>query len=231
MFNSYDFDDQNNWSKQDCNCKTCNKEIEALKERCMLAEGEIVSTEDLVKTFTNIKKGEDAIITIAEDLVLPEENKITIPAGSKVTVNLNGKKIATEKADILFRVNGELTIDGGSVEGPSYVASVNKGGKAIVKGGNYNTEVTCFQANGGEIIIEGGYFQSYSEKFGNKYLLNHIDSKKNEGSIKVIGGKFVNFNPAASESEDPVMNFVPKGYKVVETVEGENTIYEVVKEK
>ena len=195
-----------------------------------MAEGEIVSETDLVKTFANIKSGDEAIITLAEDLALTEENKITIPNDTKVTVNLNGKKLTTEKADILFRVNGELTIDGGSVEGTSYVASVNEGGKVIVKGGEYNTEVTCFQANGGEIVIEGGYFESYSEKFGNKYLLNHIDSKKDVGSIKVIGGKFVNFNPAASESENPTMSFVPEGYKVIETVEGDNTIYEVVKE-
>ena len=33
-----------------------------------------------------------------------EENKITVPAGSKVTVNLNGKKITTEKADILHPI-------------------------------------------------------------------------------------------------------------------------------
>lgn len=230
MFNKYDYDEQVQWVKQDCTCETCEKKIEELTERCMVAEGEIVSVSDLVKTFTNVKSGDEAIITITEDLVLTEEDKITIPSKSKVTVNLNGKKLTTEKADILFRVNGELTIDGGSVEGTSYVASVNEGGKVIVKGGEYNTEVTCFQANGGEIVIEGGYFQSYSENFGNKYLLNHIDSKKDVGSIKVIGGKFVNFNPSASESENPTMSFVPKGYKVVETVEGDNTIYEVVKE-
>jgi hypothetical protein len=196
----------------------------------MLAEGEIVSTEDLVKTFKNIKKGEDAIITIAEDLTLENDEKLVIPEGSNVVVDLNNKTLNYTSDDIIFRVNGNLTIKNGNVKSVGYVASANAGSTITVVDGNYDVEVTSFQANGGKILIEGGYYTASSEKFGSKYLLNHIDSKKNDGMIQVVGGKFVNFNPSASESENPVMNFVPKGYKVIEMVDGKNTIYEVVKE-
>lgn len=230
MFNTYDFNEQTEWTKQGCLCPSCKEEIEDLKERCLLAEGEIVSVTDFVDTFNKIKEGEEAIITISDDLTITNQDKITIPSKSKVTVNLNNKKITLNNNDILFRVDGELIIDGGSFEGDGYVASANEGSKVTVKGGDYKSDVTCFQANGGTLLIEGGYFNVISEKYGTKYTLNHIDALKDKGLIKVTGGKFVNYNPSNSESENPPMNFVAKGYKVIETIDGENTIYEVVKE-
>lgn len=230
MFNEYVFEEQTQWVKRDCSCDTCEKKIDELTERCMLAEGEIVSVDDLYKTINKIQKNETAIITLAEDLTLENDEKLVIPEGSNVVVDLNNKTLNYTSDDIIFRVNGNLTIKNGNVKSVGYVASANAGSTITVVDGNYDVEVTSFQANGGKILIEGGYYTASSEKFGSKYLLNHIDSKKNDGMIKVVGGKFVNFNPSASESEDPVMNFVPKGYKVIEMVDGKNTIYEVVKE-
>lgn len=230
MFNEYDFEEQTQWVKRDCSCDTCEKKIDELTERCMLAEGEIVSVDDLYKTINKIQKNETAIITLAEDLTLENDEKLVIPEGSNVVVDLNNKTLNYTSDDIIFRVDGNLTIKNGNVKSVGYVASANAGSTITVVDGNYDVEVTSFQANGGKILIEGGYYTASSEKFGSKYLLNHIDSKKNDGMIQVVGGKFVNFNPSASESENPVMNFVPKGYKVIEMVDGKNTIYEVVKE-
>lgn len=227
MFNSYDFEEQSEWVKQDCTCDKCKKELEELTERCLLAEGEIVSVEDFTKTVKNIK--DNAILTLAEDLTIDSVDKLEIPVDTTVVLDLNGKTLNYTADDILFRVNGDLTIKNGTFKGVGYVASANKGAKVTVVDGDYQNDVTCFQANGGTILIEGGHYSATSEKYGTKYLLNHIDKLKNEGLIKVTGGTFVNYNPAASESEDPVMNFVAEGYTVEVEKSGEDTLYKVVK--
>lgn len=229
MYNSYEFDEQTQWVKRDCTCDTCEKKIEELTERCLVAEGEIVSVDDFNKTLSAIKEGDDAIITLAEDLTIDTDEKLVIPTKANVVMDLNGKTITYTSDDILFRVNGNLTIKNGSVKSVGYVASANKGSKVTVVDGDYETEVTSFQANGGTILIEGGHYSATSEKFGTKYLLNHIDSMKDEGLIKVTGGTFVNYDPSQSESENPTMNFVAKGYAVEVEKVGEDTIYTVVK--
>ncbi len=153
------------------------------------------------------------------------------------TIDLNGYNLTYTGSDpIMIRVadGGSLTITGdGNVDaGESYIASANAGGIITVEGGNFTTTgPTLFQANGGKVYISGGYFDNDSANYGTTYMLNHVDSKKNDGLIEVTGGQFVGYNPAASMSENPVMSFVPDGYAASITgtnADGES-IYKVQK--
>lgn len=153
------------------------------------------------------------------------------------TIDLNGYDLTYTGSDaIMIRVadGGSLTITGeGNVDaGTSYVASANAGGVITVEGGNFTTNgPTLFQANGGKVYISGGYFEVNDAQYGTTYTLNHIDSKKNDGLIEVTGGEFVDYNPAASQSENPVMSFVPDGYaaSISGTTTDGKSIYKVNK--
>ena len=153
------------------------------------------------------------------------------------TIDLNGYNLTYTGSDaIMIRVadGGSLTITGdGNVDaGESYIASANAGGIITVEGGNFTTTgPTLFQANGGKVYISGGYFDNDSANYGTTYMLNHVDSKKNDGLIEVTGGQFVGYNPAASQSENPVMSFVPEGYaaSITGTTADGESIYKVQK--
>ena len=204
--------------------------ISELQDRIKTLESNIYSSDQLLEAINNLKEGETLDLKLYNGIIISESNKMQIPQGATLNLNLNGNTIVTEFADILFRVNGTLNISGeGTFAGKSYVASANVGGVVNVLNGTFESNITAFQANGGIINIEDGYFTASSETYGAKFLLNHVDKMKNDGLISVKGGTFVNYNPEMSYSENPPMNFVADGYGVIENVEGENHIYRVIK--
>lgn len=188
---------------------------------------------------------EGGIVTLTEDVTINvAENAPETVVENDVVIDLNGKNLIVNnpKDQIWIRVNNgaTLTIDNeaqatrasevysGTIITDCYIASANEGGVIEVYDGYYETSsTTLFQANGGEVYIYGGYFKVTNEKYGTTYMLNHIDAKKNDGLIKVTGGQFEGYNPAASQSENPVMSFVPEGYAAsATTVEGK-VVYKV----
>ena len=171
------------------------------------------------------------IVTLTEDVTINvDENAPQTVVENDVVIDLNGNDLIVNspKDAIWIRVNNgaTLTIDNeaqstrsarevysGTIIADCYIASANEGGVIEVYDGYYETSsTTLFQANGGKVYIYGGYFKVTNEKYGTTYMLNHIDSKKNDGLIEVTGGQFEGYNPAASTSENPVMSFVPEGY-------------------
>ena len=189
----------------------------------------VKTSEDFLNTILSLPTdGKELLIELSNDLTIETEEPIVLDGN--LLLNLNGYKLVYPKTDILFRVNGSLTINNGEVETSGYVASANEGSTVNVLGGTYNADVTAFQSNGGILNIEGGHFSACNDIYGCKYTLNFIDSKKTIGQINVKGGSFVGYNPAESHSENPAMNFVVEGYKSVETIEDGITIYVVVKE-
>lgn len=70
------------------------------------------------------------------------------------------------------------------------------------------------------------------DQFGRaKFLLNCYDANYTAGTahINVYGGKFYNFNPAESYGEPGApVSFVPEGYDVIESMEGDERVYTVV---
>ena len=171
------------------------------------------------------------IVTLTEDVTINvDENAPQTVVENDVVIDLNGNDLVVNspKDAIWIRVNNgaTLTIDNeaqstrstrevysGTIIADCYIASANEGGVIEVYDGYYETSsTTLFQANGGKVYIYGGYFKVTNENYGTTYMLNHIDSKKNDGLIEVTGGQFEGYNPAASTSENPVMSFVPEGY-------------------
>ena len=206
--------------------KATNEELAA-----KVAELEVkVKSNDFEKSIFLMKEGDVLDITLDSDIELKNSEKMIIPNGATLNLNLNGHTLTSNINDIMFRVNGTLNIGGGNVVSVDYCASVNLGGTVNISDGNYDCDTTCFQSNGGVLNINGGHFDAYNEEYKGRYTVNYIDAMKEIGDIKIIGGEFVNYNPADSKSENPAMTFVPSGYKIVETIVDGKTIYSVVKE-
>lgn len=166
--------------------------------------------------------------TLSADLEIPHCTFVN----AAMTINLNGHKLEYTGTDnaVMFRVNesGALTINGeGTVKSTGYIGLAYENGSITINGGDYDAAgCTAFQANGGEIYINGGTFTVGNTQWGTTYMLNHLDSLKEVGLIEVRGGSFKGFNPADNKAENPQMSFVPEGYEVVK--EGE--FYTVVEE-
>ena len=71
----------------------------------------------------------------------------------------------------------------------------------------------------GLAIINGGTYdiKQRSQFNDHRYTLNCYDANLKNGTaqIKVIGGNFKNFDPANSDSENPIYNFVEDGYQSI----------------
>ena len=211
--------------------ESLKKLIVDLQARIKDLESKVYNSNQLVDALSKLKEGETKDIILYSDITIDSIDKLSVPVNSTLNLDLNGQTLKFNASDIFLRVqNGAtLNIGGGKFEGEGYVASVNQGGIINVSDGMYDTSVTCFQVNGGVLNVYDGQFKSYSEKYGSKYTLNHIDKNKYVGKINVYGGVFVNYDPSNSPSENPVMNFVADGYGVVEMIEGSETLYKVVK--
>lgn len=105
------------------------------------------------------------------------------------------------------------------------------GGSLNVYGGDFEAYTHVLYAEKGTINVYGGTFKCLSED--KKFLLNCLDANYTSGDAKitVYGGKFYEFNPAASMGEPggPV-SLVAPGYKVVESEEDGVAVFEVVPE-
>jgi hypothetical protein len=200
-----------------------SKEVELLKVS--------VNSNETVKVINSLKEGEVLNLSLVTDLVLNE--RIEIVKGASVNINLNGKTIKSNIDDIIFRVNGNLVIEGeGNIETVGYGASANEGSTVLIKNGSHKCSTTCYQSNGGILTIEGGFFNAYNEQYNGKYTINFIDKmyKDGIGDIIVNGGTFVGYNPMNSESEFPAATFVQEGYHVEEVVVDGISQFTVVKD-
>lgn len=105
------------------------------------------------------------------------------------------------------------------------------GGSLNVYSGDFEAYTHVLYAEKGTINVYGGTFKCLSED--KKFLLNCLDANYTSGDAKitVYGGKFYEFNPAASMGEPggPV-SFVAPGYKVIESEEDGKAVFEVVPE-
>ena len=182
---------------------------------------------------------EDEVVVVA-DIATDAAFEIT----KKVTINLNGKTIATTQADTegngVFWVNagGELTLNGegtvNGVGGNAYnIAIWADGGKVIINGGTYTNEGAqddgpdgahfdlIYVKNSGAVEINGGTFKCQTPE----WTLNSHDTKK--GTIVVNGGLFYQFNPSDCATEGAGTNWCAEGLKGAESVENAG-YYEIV---
>ena len=182
---------------------------------------------------------EDEVVVVA-DIATDAAFEIT----KKVTINLNGKTIATTQADtegngvFWVKAGGELTLNGegtvNGVGGNAYnIAIWADGGKVIINGGTYTNEGAqddgpdgahfdlIYVKNGGAVEINGGTFKCQTPE----WTLNSHDTKK--GTIVVNGGLFYQFNPSDCATEGAGTNWCAEGLKGAESAENAG-YYEIV---
>ena len=158
----------------------------------------------------------------------------------KTTIN-NGIAV-TKPGGIAVKAIGskaDVTITGGTFDGGSggnnQCIHVANGATVTIKGGTFTVGSdakgggnSVIESNGGNIIIEGGFFQTDYNWRGFYYVLNQQNN--NPGTITVKGGTFVNYDPSKGDDNNGG-NFVASGYKVTsETKANGDVWYTVVPE-
>jgi hypothetical protein len=210
----------------------------------------ISSEEELVNACIN---GGEYTLTNNIDLI----DMVTV--SGQVILNLNDYSItkSTNTASgkcVIFYISGNgasLTINGtGKIEalgGLTGGTDVNviiwtcDNTTAILNGGYYHAApkngTDMIYNQGGQIFINGGeYVVDTPNIYSNQKqytICNVYDSKRQEESFVIKGGKFHNFNPMNNLSEGANTNFVAKGYTTNNeecyNVSMGEVIYEVVK--
>ena len=180
---------------------------------------------------------ENDVIQLVADIATDAAFEIT----KKVTINLNGKTIATTQADtegngvFWVQTGGELTLNGegtiNGVGGNAYnIAIWADGGKVIINGGTY-TNVGAqdpgpdgahfdliYAKNGGSVEINGGTFICETPR----WTLNSHNTEK--GTFVVKGGTFKDFNPADVNTDDNVTTWCDEGYVATQGQDGYWTV-------
>ena len=174
-------------------------------------------------------------------------DNIVIGNGANVTIKngvINEAEKATQanaSAVIIVKSTAatKLTLEDVEVTGgrPVYLNNANENTTVTIKSGTFtctgeNGEAVYVQ-KGGKVTIEGGYFSNPKATTYKGFLLNIKDNVR-EGKdprefIEVKGGIFVNFDPSNNKAEGEGSNFVVEGYHVESKQDGDDIIYEVVK--
>ncbi len=103
----------------------------------------------------------NGVITLDDDVTIPENTQVTIPEGTAVTLKLNGKTLKVNE-DCGIYVKGSLTIEGEGTITSSVTPIEIDGGSLtlnsgkIVSTGNYGT----YALNGGSVTVNGGEIES-----------------------------------------------------------------------
>jgi hypothetical protein len=172
-------------------------------------------------------------ITLDTDIILKESH---INVKGEVILNLNGHTITAKnrptssgEASNVFVVhtNGILTINGNgkviSERSNQGIPVWAYGGSVILNGGEYyasnpSGDLIYTSKVGSSIIINGGKYvaplrdENYPGTLNKRCAVNILDAVRDNVTVEVRGGEFLDFNPADNASEGPNTNFVPAGY-------------------
>ena len=168
--------------------------------------------------------------TIAEGKAFT--GKETISTGI-IATNPNAIAVKAIGADADVTITGG-TFDGGSGGNNICVAAAN-GAKVTIKGGTFTVGGdangignSVVYSQGGDVVIEGGFFKTDYNYRGYYYVLNQ--SNGNPGTITVKGGTFVNYDP--SKGDDNLGgNFVADDYKVEKETKANGDVWYTVVHK
>ena len=171
-------------------------------------------------------------VSLAGDITPTE----ALTAGKTTTLYMNGKTIAntddvwdvTPNSWSLVSVRNKgttVTITGNGTfqakENDCYAVDVQDGGNVVIEDGTFIGNIHAVYVEEGTATIKGGFF-SVQQKYpdaakADEFVLNCYDANRANGTAKitVMGGTFVNFNPADCQAEGAHTNFVADGYKVV----------------
>ena len=184
----------------------------------------------MMNKFTNggeIKLEENLLLT--QPLVIDNPNAVvTLDLGGRTIQNITrepgSEQYALRVKQGTLIIKGEGTVDGGSGCLYNIALRVDGGAVAYVEGGFFKVGAdqdgdqnhAVYAADGGQVYISGGKFQSAPKKGTVPAVYTTLNLKDGTGAkIEVTGGEFVNFNPADNVSEGPNTNFVKTGYKAV----------------
>ena len=186
--------------------------------------GSSVIASDFAELISKVEAG--STITLSNDVVFAGENIDTEEArlyiDKNLTIDLNGYSINGNYDNgsnnyFVFRVrNGAKLVINDSV-GTGYVSAYATtgayalyvdGGELVINGGTFVGNPTAVNVKTGKVTINGGMFASSDED--SRYVINCIDANFRDKTavVEINGGLFLNYNPAASVSEGPVVNFV-----------------------
>ena len=131
------------------------------------------------------------------------------------SITLNIKDIHADDSAIIADgegvnvvINGDTaTVKAGLVAGDAKTIVATNGATVTINGGTYGVCAdadglgnSCVFSNGGNIIINKGYFSSDAAYNGLYYVLNK--KNKTDGTITVYGGTFENYNPEDGDDVD-----------------------------
>ena len=146
----------------------------------------------------------------ADEVVEVGNAPIVVPEDGLIELNGNTLTFESETEDaVAYVVEDGVTVTfadeavtraggRGRVHSNSKIGSARRGGKIVVEGGHYfTTGSTLFEADGGELHINGGVFEVLNDVVGALYALFN-----NSGSIFVSGGEFWGFNPGNARGKD-----------------------------
>ena len=197
-------------------------------------------------TFNNMMK-KSGTVKLGEDTTTSTYAG-GITSKNKTTLNLNGKNLTfsgqtTTNPGIMARGKQEITIMGkGTFDAAGRIAVEANGADTVINlsgtTGMFGSEPTYVtDRSGGELIycylgtinIYAGVFKNNGDD--KKFLLNCYDANRAAGTAKIIvyGGKFYDFNPADNSAEGEHTTFVPEGYHVETSTDGDSTVYTVKK--
>lgn len=100
------------------------------------------------------------------------------------------------------------------------------GATVIINGGSFYTgegNATVYAKNYAYVEINDGSFMALAPWQNNYYVLNLADNTNSK--ILVKGGMFRKFDPSNNYSENPCVNFVAEGYRVVPVVKENGDIW------
>ena len=196
------------------------------------------ATPDYLAEFMSIMEN-GGEITLDTDIILKESH---INVRGEVILNLNGHTITAknrpttsgEASNVLVvHTNGILTINGNgkviSERSNQGIPVWAYGGSVILNGGEYyasnpSGDLIYTSKAGSSIIINGGKYiaplrdESVGGTLNKRCAVNILDALRDNVTVEVRGGEFLDFNPADNASEGPNTNFVPEDY-VSETID------------
>ena len=197
-------------------------------------------------TFNNMMK-KSGTVKLGEDTTTSTYTG-GITSSNKTTLNLNGKNLTfsgatTNNPSIMTRGKQELTIIGkGTLDAAGRIAVEANGADTVINlsgtTGFFGAEPTYVtDRSGGELIycylgtinISAGVFKNLGAD--KTFLLNCYDANYRNGTAKIVvtGGKFYDFNPSDNSAEGEHTSYVPDGYYVETSTDGESTVYTVKK--